>query len=387
MKKLFLYARKSTDVEDKQVMSIERQLFELREFADKEGISIVAEIIEKQSAKIPGRPLFNDMMDRIESGEAEGILAWHPDRLSRNGVDGGRIMYALDMGKLAILKFPTFWFENTPQGKFMLNMAFSQSKYYVDALAVSTKSGLDDKVRRGEFPGMAPVGYINNRRTKTIVIDRERGPHVKQAFELYVAGNATLDRVRAFLAEKGIVSKNGLALCRNLVSKMLSNPFYYGHFRYCGEVHEGKHEPLITKDLHNRVNDILNDRWKCSPSEVKRVPKVFLGLLHCATCCGAITAEVQKGHNYYRCTKKGKMISWCNQPYVREESLDLQISDLLMPYALRADWADEMLELVKKEKEDGCPVRCSIGSAKARRHPKNQSADAKAPRFIFGRVD
>src|SRR5437588_5656331 len=116
MTNLFLYARKSTDVEDKQILSIERQLSELREFATREQLSIVCEIIEKQSAKTPGRPLFNQMMDRIEAGEAQGILSWHPDRLSRNGVDGGRVTYALDTGKLSILKFPTFWFENTPQG-------------------------------------------------------------------------------------------------------------------------------------------------------------------------------------------------------------------------------------------------------------------------------
>src|SRR5258708_23196949 len=99
-------------------------------------------MIEKQSAKVPGRRLFNAMMDRIEAGEADGILSWHPDRLSRNGVDGGRITYALDMNKLSVLKFPTFWFENTPQGKFMLNMAFSQSQYYVDTLSENTKHAL-----------------------------------------------------------------------------------------------------------------------------------------------------------------------------------------------------------------------------------------------------
>src|SRR5690349_8955973 len=104
--KFFLYARKSTDVEDKQVLSIDTQLNELRQFAEREHLTIVAEIVEKQSAKIPGRPLFNTIMDRIEAGEANGILAWHPDRLSRNGVDGGRITFALDTAKLATLKFP-----------------------------------------------------------------------------------------------------------------------------------------------------------------------------------------------------------------------------------------------------------------------------------------
>jgi DNA invertase Pin-like site-specific DNA recombinase len=149
--KFFLYARKSTDVEDKQVLSIDAQLTELREYAVREGIEISAEIVEKQSAKTPGRPLFNKMMKEIETFGGN-ILAWNPDRLARNSVDGGQIIYLLDTGKLASLKFPTFWRDNTGQGKFMLNMAFGQSKYYVDSLSENTKRGLRQKVRMGIFP-------------------------------------------------------------------------------------------------------------------------------------------------------------------------------------------------------------------------------------------
>jgi len=150
--KFFLYARKSTDVEDKQVLSIEAQLAELREFAKREELLILEELIEKQSAKIPGRPIFNLMIERIEKGEASGILAWNPDRLARNSIDGGRIIYLIDTGKIKSLKFPTFWFEPTPQGKFMLAISFGQSKYYVDSLSENTKRGLRQKVRRGEYP-------------------------------------------------------------------------------------------------------------------------------------------------------------------------------------------------------------------------------------------
>ena len=135
-KKFFLYARKSTDVEDKQVLSIEAQLTELRDYAKRENLNIALEFVEKQSAKVPGRPIFNEMMKRIEKGDADSILSWHPDRLARNSIDGGKIIYLLDTGKLASLKFPTFWCDSTSQGKFMLNMAFGQSKYYVDSLSV-----------------------------------------------------------------------------------------------------------------------------------------------------------------------------------------------------------------------------------------------------------
>src|SRR3989344_542628 len=124
MQKFFLYARKSTDVEDKQVLSIDAQLTELRSFAREQGLDVIEEFIEKQSAKVPGRPIFGQMLRRIERGEANGIVSWHPDRLARNSVDGGQIIYLLDTGKLASIKFPTFWCDNTGQGKFMLNMAF-----------------------------------------------------------------------------------------------------------------------------------------------------------------------------------------------------------------------------------------------------------------------
>jgi DNA invertase Pin-like site-specific DNA recombinase len=104
------------------------------------------------------------MMKRVERGEANGILAWHPDRLARNSVDGGKIIYFLDTGRLASLKFPRFWFESTPQGKFMLNIAFGQSKYYVDSLSENVKRGMRQKVRNGIYPGLAPLGYLNDLR-------------------------------------------------------------------------------------------------------------------------------------------------------------------------------------------------------------------------------
>ena len=352
MQNFFLYARKSTDVEDKQVMSIDAQLHELREFAAREQINVVAELVEKQSAKTPGRPIFTDMLARIEAGEAVGILAWHPDRLARNSIDGGKIIYLLDTGKLAALKFPTFRFESDPQGKFMLNIMFGQSKYYVDSLSENTKRGLREKIRRGEFPGAAPIGYLNDYRTKKIIVDRERAPLVKEAFERYATGTVTLDVLREFFSEHGIRSRNDKLVSRGAVSQMLSNPMYYGHFRYNGEVYEGTHEPIISKQTFDKAQAVLKSRFKWSRFAQPVAPKAFLGLLYCATCGGAITGEVQKGHTYYRCTKKSRATTWCYQPYIREEDLAVEISSLLKPFSLRPDWADEMLERVKKEKKE-----------------------------------
>ena len=129
--KYIIYARKSTEEDDRQVLSIEAQLVELKEFAAKEKLEIVASLCEAKTAKEPGRIKFAEMLSFLESGKADGIISWHPDRLARNSVDGGKIIYFVDRGLIKSLKFPTFWFEPTSQGLFMLNIAFGQSKYFL----------------------------------------------------------------------------------------------------------------------------------------------------------------------------------------------------------------------------------------------------------------
>ena len=356
--KFFLYARKSTDVEDKQVRSIEDQITELRAFARQENLNVVEEFIEKQSAKTPGRPIFGEMIKRIERGEANGVLAWHPDRLARNSVDGGRIIYLLDCGHLAILKFPTFWAENTSQGKFMSSIAFGQSKYYVDSLAENTKRGLRQKVRRGEYPSLAPIGYINDVRIKTIIVDKKRASIIRKAFELYAQNNSRLVDISNFLAQHGILSSGGKRIKKDRISFILSNPFYYGHFRYAGEVHEGKHQPVVSKKIFDKVQEVLRQRGK--PQKTKNEPQPFCGLLSCATCNMMITGEYkvkkQKNGNvhnytYYRCTKKRKDMK-CPEPCIRQEELDKQFSSLLQKFSLKPDWAAGLRKMLEKDKKE-----------------------------------
>src|SRR3989339_276266 len=349
MQKFFLYARKSTDVEDKQILSIEAQIIELRAFAKQEELNIIEELIEKRSAKIPGRPIFNAMLDRIEKGEANGIISWHPDRLARNSVDGGKIIYLLDCGHIVALKFPQFWFEPTPQGKFMLNIAFGQSKYYVDSLSENTKRGLRQKVRRGEYPGLSPIGYINDSRTKTIVIDTKSAPVIKKAFEMYAQGNQTLDTIGMFLAKNQLLTKHGKKIHRTRATFILSNPFYYGHFKYAGEVHEGKFEPIVDKKLWDRVQEVMKQRGR-PRHKMKNEPQIFCGLISCATCGMMITGEYkvktqvsgkQHFYTYYHCSKKRRDMK-CPEPCIRQEVLDEQISSLLQKVSMPLEWAEYM---------------------------------------------
>src|SRR4030043_2322739 len=119
MQKYFIYCRKSSEEEERQILSIEAQLQELRDYAKQNNLFVLKEFTECKTAKEPGRPIFNQMLSEIEQGNASGILAWNPDRLARNSIDGGRIIYLVDTLKIESLKFPTFWFEATPPGKFM----------------------------------------------------------------------------------------------------------------------------------------------------------------------------------------------------------------------------------------------------------------------------
>ncbi len=346
--KYFIYARKSMEEDNRQIMSIEAQLCELREFAAREKLEIVASLIEAKTAKEPGRIIFGEMLDRIDRGEADGILAWHADRLARNSIDGGRIIYMLDIGKIKSLKFPTLWFENTPQGKFMLNIAFGQSKYYVDNLSENVRRGHRQKLRNGIWPGFAPIGYVNNPKTRGVDVDPEKSLYIKKAFELYATGDYTLKAIQQFLATVGLRSHRGNVLVVACIQRMLKNSFYYGVFKYNGEVYEGTHEPIITKKLFDAVQQVMHNRGK--KKRKRKHEFAFSGLMTCGTCGCQITAEKQKTFIYYRCTKKKQA---CPELYLREDDLVAQIKEVVRKVSLPDEWIQNMLAEVDKEKLDG----------------------------------
>ena len=357
MEKYILYARKSTDTEDKQVLSIEAQLSELRKFSRDNQLIVVDELVEKRTAKMPGRPVFDSMIKRIINGEVNGILAWHPDRLARNSVDGGQIIYLLDQTLLNYLRFPVFQFENTSQGKFMLSIMFGQSKYYVDNLSENTKRGLRARVRNGDFPSQAPFGYLNDSRTKTIILDKRYTPLVKEIFEKYARGDQTMSQLADFLRDSGAVTRTGKVFKDDKVKSILQNPFYYGHFLYKGELYEGRHQPIISKVLFDKVQSVITERGHKKQTKNPVVP--FLGLMKCASCGMSITSETktktQKNGNfhrwtYYRCSRK-KRATKCTNPPIREKDLLPQLSALLNKYAMSDKIFSFMNEQIEQDKQ------------------------------------
>ena len=345
--KYILYARKSTEEDDRQVLSIEAQLVELQEYAAKEKLEIVASLCEAKTAKEPGRIKFAEMLSLLEKGKADGIIAWHPDRLARNSVDGGKIIHFVDRGLIRSLKFPTFWFEATPQGLFMLNIAFGQSKYFVDNLRENVKRGLRQKIRNGVWPGWAPVGYLNNPKTRGVDIDREKSAKVKKVFELYASGSYPFHSLANWCVKHNLKGNKNNKISVSSLQKILQNIFYISLMKFKGEVFEGTHEPLISKKLFDMVQEVMAKRGK--KKDIRKHHFAFLGLLKCASCGCAITAEIQKGHNYYHCTKKKGPCQ--EKHFLREEALTEQIKIFLQKVSLSSQDTEKVLAELEKDKE------------------------------------
>ncbi|MFH1479132.1 MAG: recombinase family protein [Candidatus Omnitrophota bacterium] len=374
MPKFYLYARKSTDEEDRQVLSIESQINELREFAKKESLEIVDEFTEAKTAKEPGRPIFSFMLKQIEANIAEGILAWHPDRLARNSIDGGKIIYLVDTGKIIDLRFPTYRFDNSAQGKFMLSIAFGQSKYYIDNLSENVKRGLREKLRRGEWPGWAPLGYINDFKDHSILPDPEKAPFVRKMFELYAGGNYSLEELLREIHRWGILGKAGKPVRKSSLASILRNPFYYGVMRFKGELFEANHPPLVSKKLFDTVQEVL--KRKAKPIKKGAIKFAFTGLIKCGECGAYITAEIHKGHTYYRCTKK---IVKCSQKFLREEALLSQINKAILKIFIDNETKDKMMNRLG-ELSNGESKASSSLSRQA--HDKLKEFDIKIERLI-----
>jgi site-specific DNA recombinase len=335
-----LYARKSTESEERQVLSIDSQIKEMLQLAEKDGLEIVAMKRESHSAKETGqRPVFNEIIEEIRSGKYNSILTWAPDRISRNAGDLGQVIDLMDAGLLQEIRTHGQSFRNNPNEKFLLMILGSQAKLENDNRGINVKRGLRTRCEMGLRPGTAPTGYLNQRHMDKkcqVIVDPERGPIVKQMFEKVAheqwSGRKLYHWLR-FDLNFHTVGNKPLALGN--VYRLLQNPFYYGVFEFpkkSGNVYQGKHEPLITEEVFRKVQEHL----KRDNIERKSREFAFTKLMVCGNCGSGVSAEdkykpLKDGttahYIYYGCGRSKD--HQCHGKYLREEELIEQLITVL----------------------------------------------------------
>ncbi|OGY24031.1 MAG: hypothetical protein A2Y57_02255 [Candidatus Woykebacteria bacterium RBG_13_40_7b] len=329
-----LYARKSSEDDERQAMSIDSQIREMNEMAIRDGLFIKEIRKESHSAKMSGqRPVFNQLLADIRTGIFNGILTWAPDRLSRNAGDLGMLVDLMDQEKLVQIKTFSQAFSNTPNEKFLLMILCSQAKLENDQKGINVKRGIRTKCEMGWRPAPAPIGYYNRSfaGVKEIAIDPDRGPKIKEMF-LRVAKNHDSGRtIKRWLDSIGFTTQFGKNISLSQIYMVLKNPFYFGHFEYpinSGNWYQGKHEPLISKEIFEKAQKQLVTYPK-SPWGEKKI--TFKGLFKCGRCGGNMIGEERlrkrkhsqpRQHIYYHCARK---MGECKEPYIEEPKLVKEI--------------------------------------------------------------
>ena len=333
--KYCLYARKSTESDERQAMSIDSQIKEMTDLANRDGLIIKEVRQESHSAKSSGlRPVFNQLLIDIRNGVFNAILTWAPDRLSRNAGDLGTLVDLMDQGKLLAIRTFSQSFSNNPNEKFLLMILCSQAKLENDNRGINVKRGLRAKCEAGWRPGSAPVGYINRlteNRIAYVDIDPERAPIVKEIFERVVKQGQSGRTIKYWLDKKGFRTRVGKRMAVSEVYRVLRKHFYYGEFEFpedSGHWYHGKQPPIISKELFDQAQKVL----AVPPKDWSKKDFPFKMLLKCGQCGASITAEEKykklisgkfKRHVYYHCTRS--LDYDCDEPYITEDDLVRQL--------------------------------------------------------------
>lgn len=297
----FIYCRKSSEAEDRQVLSIESQTRELEQLAAKLNLPVAEILSESKSAKDPGRPVFNQMMQRLYRGEAAGIICWKLDRLARNPVDGGSVIWAIKQHGIKVMTQAQSYARDD-DNIILMYIEFGMAQKYVDDLSKNVKRGLKTKIENGWYPGVAPAGYLNNTNKQTgennLIKDPERFPLIRRMWDMMLTGLYTPPKILDIAnKEWGFHTRptrkmGGKPLCRSAIYQIFNKPFYYGWFEYpkgSARHYLGKHEPMVTEAEYDQVQALLGQNGNPRPQSHHEF--AFTGLIRCGDCGRMVTAE------------------------------------------------------------------------------------------------
>ena len=344
-KQAVIYARVSSKEQEKEGFSIPAQLKLLKEYAAAQGFAVVQEYLDVETAKQTGRAAFGEMVAYLKAHPAIRVmLVEKTDRLYRNlkdwvTVDELEVEIHLPKEGVVLSR------GSRSSEKFMHGIKVLMAKNYIDNLSEEARKGMQEKAEQGIWPTIAPLGYRNVAGTdgkKIIEPDPDSAPIIARLFEWYATGTLSLKEAAEKARAAGLVyRKSGAAVPASTVHTTLRNRIYIGEFEWNGHLYLGKHQPLVSRDLWERVQGVLNGRHAKKNRRVKH-DFAFSGLITCGHCGCSIVGEIKKKrYVYYHCTGyKGR----CDEPYVREEVIEQQFGDLLG----RLKFDDEVLEWVRE---------------------------------------
>lgn len=362
--KYFLYVRKSSESEDRQVQSLDDQINHLTGLAKKNGLDVVKTFKESKSAKAPNqRPMYMKMLKEIEEGNADGILCWQINRLSRNSVDSGQLQWFLQNN--IIKSIQTFDKEYKPEDNVLLfSVESGMANQYILDLRKNVKRGMQSKLDKGVLPGHAPQGYINDRLEHTIIEDTERFSLIKKIWKMMLSGSYTPPQIAKIANEewgyrtRQTKRKGGTPLSRSGIYALFTNPFYCGIIKWNDDEYQGSHKAMISLEEYERVQELLGK--KGNPRS-KKYEFAYRGIIRCGECGCMITAEHKrkyrrlteetKTYTYYHCTKRKKDVK-CSQKTIRKSELEKQINKQLKQIKILPEFREWALEILRRENKN-----------------------------------
>lgn len=336
MQKAVLYARVSSNRQEKEGFSIPAQIKYLRDYAIKNGIEITREFVEAETAKKAGRAEFNKMVEYLQEHEDERIiLVEKVDRLYRNLPDYGTIDNIKGL-EVHFVKENEILSENSRSSiKFMIGIRVLMAKQYVDNLAEESAKGLNERIEQG-YALYPPLGYKygnDGTHKHAIIKDPERAEYAIRAFNLFVYENLSATAINNILYEEGLRNPDGNKYAISTIQRMFRNVMYVGDYMYQGKLYpNGRHEPLISRELFQLAQQKLNNANNTTRQHDIEFP--YIGLFKCGVCGCSYTAERKvkpsgKEYIYYHCTGKGKIKTCRKASYINETKIDKFIAEIL----------------------------------------------------------